>query len=129
MDSTLASRWARLIRPNCSKLRPSRRKSCTVAMPVTFSCRNALIRAICSRTRRYDSRAFFRNQCVTQAMAGRTAKTTSARRQSIQSSTSMMPASRKTSRNTVTTPEANSSFRVSTSEVTRVISRPTGLRS
>ena len=29
----------------------------------------------------------------------------------------------------VTTPDENSSFSVSTSEVTRVISRPTGLRS
>ena len=87
------------------------------------------MRAIWIRTRRYDSRAFMRNQCVTQAMAGRTAKVTRARRQSIHSSTIMMPASRKTSRNTVTTPDVNSSFRVSTSEVTRVIRRPTGLRS
>ena len=98
-------------------------------MPVMFSCRNALIRAICSRTRRYDSRAFMRNQCVTHAIPGSTAKVTRARRQSIHSRTIMMPASMKTSRNTVTTPDVNSSFRVSTSEVTRVISRPTGLRS
>ena len=41
----------------------------------------------------------------------------------------MMPASVKTSPNTVTTPEANRSLRTSTSVVTRVISRPTGLRS
>ena len=41
----------------------------------------------------------------------------------------MMPASMKTSRNTVTTPDVKSSLRVSTSEVTRVINRPTGLRS
>ena len=34
----------------------SRRNSCTVDMPVMFSCRNALIRAIRPRTTRYDSR-------------------------------------------------------------------------
>ena len=41
----------------------------------------------------------------------------------------MMPTSVNTSPNTVTTPDVNRSFRTSTSEVTRVIRRPTGLRS
>ena len=98
-------------------------------MPVMFSCRNALICAIHARTSRYDSRACVRNQCVTRAMAGRTENATSASRQSIQSRTTMMPASVNTSRPTAITPDANRSFRVSTSVVTRVISRPTGLRS
>ena len=35
----------------------SRRNSCTVAMPVMFSCRNALMRAIQPRTTRGRSRA------------------------------------------------------------------------
>ena len=98
-------------------------------MPVMFSCRNALIRATRARTCRYDSRACVRNQFVTRAIAGRTEKATSARRQSIQSSTTMMPASVNTSRPTAITPDANRSLRASTSVVTLVISRPTGLRS
>ena len=43
--------------------------------------------------------------------------------------TIMIPTSVNTSPNTVTTPELNSSFSTSTSEVTRVISLPTGFRS
>ena len=87
------------------------------------------MRATRARTCRYESRAFLRNQCVTRAMAGRTEKATSARRQSIQSSTTMMPPSVNTSRPTAITPDAKRSLRVSTSVVTRVINRPTGLRS
>ena len=41
----------------------------------------------------------------------------------------MMATRVNTSPKIVTTPDENSSFSVSTSEVTRVISRPTGLRS
>ena len=87
------------------------------------------MRAIQPRTSRYDCRALRRNHCVTAAMRGSTERATTARRQSMTKSTTAMPASMKTSRNTDTTPDANSSFRASTSVVTRVISRPTGLRS
>ena len=62
-------------------------------------------------------------------MSGSTEKATSASRQSIHTSTAMMPTSVNTSPNTDTTPAVNSSFSTSTSLVTRVISRPTGLRS
>ncbi len=62
-------------------------------------------------------------------MIGRTENATSASRQSIHSITIMMPASRNTSPNTLTTPDVKRSFRTSTSDVTRVIRRPTGLRS
>ena len=62
-------------------------------------------------------------------MSGSTAKATSASRQFIHSITTMMPTSVNTSPKTVTTPDVNRSFSTSTSEVTRVISRPTGLRS
>ena len=41
----------------------------------------------------------------------------------------MMPTSVNTSPKIVTTPDVNRSFSTSTSVVTRVISRPTGLRS
>ena len=75
-----------------------------------------------SRTRRRKMRA------VSQT-SGITAKVTSASRQSIASIIPMMAISVKASPKIVTTPEENSSFSVSTSEVTRVISRPTGLRS
>ena len=62
-------------------------------------------------------------------MSGRTENATSASRQSIASSTIMIPTSVNTSPKTETTPEVNRSFSTSTSVVTRVISRPTGLRS
>ena len=62
-------------------------------------------------------------------MSGSTAKATSARRQFIDSITIMIPASVKTSPKIDTTPDVNMSLMTSTSVVTRVISRPTGLRS
>ena len=62
-------------------------------------------------------------------MSGSTENATSARRQSIHNITPMMPVRLKRSPNTVTTPDVNRSFSTSTSDVTRVISRPTGLRS
>ena len=52
-----------------------------------------------------------------------------ASRQSMSSITTMMLNSVKKSPKMATTPEANRSFRTSTSVVTRVTSRPTGLRS
>ena len=94
-----------------------------------FSCRNALIRAIRPRTVRYESRTLRRNHCVTKKMSGSTENATSASRQFIHSITTMMPTSVNTSPKIVTTPDVNRSFSTSTSEVTRVISRPTGLRS
>ncbi|MND02183.1 hypothetical protein D3C83_214700 [compost metagenome] len=62
-------------------------------------------------------------------MSGSTANATSASRQFIVSMTIMMPASVKTSPKIETTPEVNMSLMTSTSVVTRVIRRPTGLRS
>ena len=124
-----ASRWRPLISLNREKFRASRPNSCTVAMPVMFSCRNALMRAIHARTVRYESLTCRLNHCVTTTMRGSTEKATSASRQSIASSTIMIPASVKMSPNTETTPEVNRSFSASTSVVTRVIIRPTGLRS
>ncbi len=61
--------------------------------------------------------------------SGITAKATSASRQSIASIMTMMATRVNTSPKMVTTPEEKSSFSVSTSEVTRVIRRPTGFRS
>ena len=81
------------------------------------------------RTVRYDSRTWRRNHCVTSTMSGRTANATSASRQFIDSMTIMIPASVKTSPKIDTTPEVNRSLITSTSVVTRVIRRPTGLRS
>ena len=98
-------------------------------MPVMFSCRKALIRAIQVRTVRYDSRTLRRNHCVTSTISGSTENATSASRQSIVTSTIMMPASVNTSPKIETTPAVNRSLSTSTSVVTRVISRPTGLRS
>ncbi len=52
------------------------------------------MRAIQVRTLRYDSRTFRRNHCVMSTMSGSTEKATSASRQSIQTSTAMMPSER-----------------------------------
>ncbi|MGC4081579.1 MAG: hypothetical protein QM736_05545 [Vicinamibacterales bacterium] len=62
-------------------------------------------------------------------MIGSTANATSASRQFIHTIIAMMPTSVNTSPKIVTTPDVKSSFSTSTSVVTRVISRPTGLRS
>ncbi len=129
MESMFASRCFALISSNREKFIASRRNSCTVDIPVMFSCRKALIRAIQVRTVRYDSRTFRRNHCVTSTMSGSTAKVASARCQSITSSTTMMPRSVNTSPKIDTTPDVNRSFSTSTSLVTRVMRRPTGLRS
>ena len=98
-------------------------------MPVMCSCRNALMRAIQMRTVRYDSRTRVRNHCVTSTMSGSTENASSASRQSITTSTIMMPRSVKMSPKIETTPAVNRSLSTSTSVVTRVIRRPTGLRS
>ena len=66
---------------------------------------------------------------MTSTISGSTENATSASRQSITSSTIMMPTSVNTSPKIETTPAVNSSLSTSTSVVTRVISRPTGLRS
>ena len=79
--------------------------------------------------RAVESRTLRRNHCVISTISGSTENATSASRQSIHTSTAMMPTSVNTSPKTDTTPEVNSSFSTSTSVVTRVISRPTGLRS
>jgi hypothetical protein len=62
-------------------------------------------------------------------MSGSTANDTSASRQFIVSITIMIPARVNTSPKMETTPEVNRSLMTSTSVVTRVIRRPTGLRS
>ena len=75
-----------------------------------------------SRIRRRKMRAVSQTR-------GITAKVTRASRTSIASIMPMIAMRVNTSPKIVTTPEENSSFSVSTSEVTRVISRPTGFRS
>ena len=87
------------------------------------------MRATHRRVSRKDSRAPLRNQLVRTKKSGITAKVTRARRQSRATITAMIPTRVKRSPKTVTTPEVNSSFTASTSVVTRVMSRPTGLRS
>ena len=52
------------------------------------------MRAIQVRTCRYDSRTWRRNHCVISAISGSTEKATSASRQSIHTSTAMMPSER-----------------------------------
>ena len=75
-----------------------------------------------SRTRRRKMRAVSHT-------SGMTANVTSASRQSMASIIPMIATRVNASPKMVTTPEENSSFSVSTSEVTRVMSRPTGFRS
>ena len=110
--------------------RASRRNSCTVAMPVRFSCRKALMRATqpadaCGTTRGRGggtTASPARSAAAPRRRPAPAASPSTAR-------TPMMPTSMNTSPNTATTPAENRSFRASTSLVTRVIRRPTGLRS
>ncbi len=99
-----ASACLRLISANAATLRSSRRKSCTTDMPVMFSCRKALMRAIHLRTSRKEVRDPRRNQLVTTKKSGITEKVTRARRQFIHTMTPMIPNSVNRSPNTVTTP-------------------------
>jgi len=62
-------------------------------------------------------------------MKGRTANASKASRRSMEKSHTAITTSRKKSLIMVTTPAANKSFSASTSVVTRVSRRPTGLRS
>ena len=62
-------------------------------------------------------------------MSGTTASAESVSRQSTQSIRVVMASSVNRSPSPATTPEVNNSFRASTSDVTRVTRRPTGLRS
>ena len=125
----LASACRRLISANAARFLSSRRNSCTTAIPDRFSCRNALIRATHRRVSRNELRAPLRNQFVTAKKRGMTANVTRASRQLRLTITAMMPTRAKRSPKTVTTPEVKSSLTASTSVVTRVMSRPTGLRS
>ena len=87
------------------------------------------MRAIRSRTFLYDSRTLCRNHCASARMSGSTEKVNNASRQSIQISVIMMPINMNRSPNAATTPDVKRSLMTSTSVVTRVMSRPTGLRS
>ena len=87
------------------------------------------MRAIAVRMRRLASRTNLRKTRVTTRMKGRTANAANASFTSSLNSRAAMTTSRKKSLIMVTTPAAKRSFRASTSVVTRVIKRPTGLRS
>ena len=88
---------------------------------MSLASRNRISRKA-SRTRR-------RKIAAVSQTKGMTEKVTSASSRSIASIMTMMATRVNTSPKIVTTPEEKSSFSVSTSDVTRVISRPTGLRS
>jgi hypothetical protein len=78
---------------------------------------------------RKASRTLRRKIAAVSQTSGMTAKVTRASFTSITSIMAMMARRVNTSPKMVTTPEENSSFSVSTSEVTRVMRRPTGFRS
>ena len=98
-------------------------------MPLTCSCRNALIRAIAVRIRRLASRTRFRKKYVSRIMNGSGEKVASASIACHLNKTTAIANSSTKSFNIATTPEANRSFSASTSVVERVTSRPIGLRS
>ncbi len=89
----------------------------------------AFIRAMRTRMSRYAVRIFARNRNAAKNTSGRTLNDTSASCQFMRSIAATMNVSVKMSPKTVTRPELNSVFRVSTSLVIRVISRPTGFLS
>ena len=125
----LASRCSALIAAEARRAPPPRApKSCTTDMPDRCSWRNALRRATAVRTSRKLTRARLLNQSVSRKSSGRMAKVASARRTSSATSTAAMPASSRTSPTIETMPAVNSSLSASTSVVTRVTRRPTGVR-
>ena len=87
------------------------------------------MRAIFTRTSRKLSRTLPLNQEVSSSSRGTMENDTRASRQSSQNRMAAMPARTRTSPKMVTMPAVNISFRASTSVVTRVTSRPMGLRS
>ena len=98
-------------------------------MPVRFSLRNAFMRASRVRTSRNERRTRARNVSDTMKMRGSTENATPSSSALSRHIAIRIPASVNTSPSIATTPAASSSFRTSTSLVTRVMSRPTGLRS
>ncbi len=96
-------------------------------MPERCSWRKAASRATAARTSRKLLRARLLNQSVSRKSSGRIAKVASARRRSSATSTAAMPASTSTSPTIETMPAVNISLRASTSAVTRVTRRPTGV--
>ena len=107
----------------------SRLKSCTTAIPLTCSCRKALILAIAVRIRRLASRTRLRKKYVSKIMKGNGLSVASASILCHLKSTVAMAISSTKSLSIATTPDANKSFSASTSEVTRVTSLPTGFLS
>ncbi len=94
--------------------------------PEICSCRKALSLAVRVRTLSKPSRACLRNQFVAAKSKGTVTKDTSASRQSSQNIIPIMAKIITKSPRTSITPEVKSSLSASTSEVIRVIIRPTG---
>ena len=96
-------------------------------MPVMRSCRYALMRAIQMRTSRYVSRTL-RAEPLRDQPDQRQHGERDEREPPVEPDHHRHdPDQREQSPNTDTTPDVNSSLRTSTSVVTRVISRPTGI--
>ena len=119
--------WTRFNSSNCLRDFHSRLKSCTMAMPLICSCRNALIRAMAVRMRRFALRTLFRKKYVKRTMNGSGERVTKAKKGCHLNKTAAMEKSRTKSFSMATTPEAKRSFKASTSVVARVTRRPTGL--
>lgn len=114
---------------NSSARRRSLPNSCTMRIPETVSWSEALSFATAERIARYALLTRTLNHHETTSIGGITAKVTSANRASIAIRMTTMPASLAKSARISTTPEVNASLMASTSVVTRVINRPTGVLS
>ena len=98
-------------------------------MPLMFSAMVALTRARRMRTARKDERIPSRIRLVKISSGGITRKVIRASGQFSSSSAIAIPTMVTASLRIISPPEVSNSFSASTSLVSRVISRPTGLRS
>ena len=98
-------------------------------MPDSVSCRNALMRASRSRIARYVARVRMRKKFSRNSSRGNSANATSANWKSIDSMMQTIPVRVRTSMKMVSVPAENASLMASTSVVSRVTSRPAGVRS
>jgi len=127
--SSHASRHAAFCVSNTRSFSASRPKSFTTSTPENVSCMIPVRRATRSRVARKPRRALRRNATLARITNGSTAYARSESFQSIQKSTTVMPTIVTMSATIESRPAVSKSFSVSTSDVSRVTVRPTGVRS
>ena len=124
IERSRASRYWAERAANRGPLLSSRPSDCVTRTPARLSCISALTIEMASRARAYERRELRWNHTVKTARNGSTAKAASARRTSITSSTTMIPAHPATLVRASSRPCCRRLASASTSVVMRVMIRP-----